>query len=152
MGLIPESVEEAPTRIKIVAALVFLAGLFQVVLAIVSVVMHSVLAKIALLLLASGLVNIVVSFGLINGNKYAWVIAVVLEVIGLSADIFRHNLLAAVIDALILVALITSANYYGINIFGKKSSTTTTTSTATPAPAPTASLLEKGGRFFHKVK
>jgi len=157
MELIPESVEEAPTRIKIVAALVFLAGLFQVVLAIVSVVMHSAIAKVALLLLAGGLVDIILSFGLINGNKYAWMITVVLGIIWLARYIFIHNLLAAVIEALILVALITSANYYGINLFKKKSSTTSTTSTTTststtPAPAPTASLLKKGGTYFQRIK
>lgn len=143
MEIIPKSYEEAPTRIKIVSGMMFAYGLFILVLSVVATILRTPIFKeLALALAIEGIIDIAIAFGLIKGEKFAWVAAIAISVFQVVVLISQHKILPAILPAAILFALITSSSYYGIHLFGKPESTSTT---------PSANIYIHPGRYFRKI-
>lgn len=145
MEFIPKSVEEAPLRLKLVSGLIFVTGLFTVVLAVMSILFRNPMySKYAFMMVVGGIINIALAFGLIKGERFAWIATVAVETVYLIVTLWAHRWLVVVISALILAALLTSSNYFGIPLFGKS---TKPTGSATPA-----SVIVNNSKYFRKVK
>lgn len=133
-----ETIEEAPTRLKAVSFLLFVSGLFSIVLAVIAIVTrNTVYGKLAPSLFIGGVIDIALAFGLIRREIFAYYATIVIEAFWLVYALMHHIWLSAIVSAILIAALVTSRDYYF-------------KSSPTPAAAP-ATVVGRRGRYFRRL-
>ena len=114
---------EVPTKIKVLAGIFALSGVWAIALGILGIIYGTpILADLAYVLIASGLINAGLAYGLYRGFKWAWIAAMVLVTLSMIVAVFQYmrygsfDYLSLIMNAIVAIALIYSADYYGIKI------------------------------------
>ena len=114
---------EVPMKIKVLAGIFALSGGWAIALGVLGIIYGTpILADLAYVLIASGFINIGLAYGLYKGFKWAWVVAMIFVVLSVVIAVFQYlrygsfDYLSLIMNAIIAIALIYSADYYGIKI------------------------------------
>jgi len=114
---------EIPRKVLVLSGIFAISGIWAILLGILGIVYETpILAELSYILIASGLLTLGISYGLYKGYRCAWVIAMVLVTLSalmVVVQYFRYgstDYLTLIMDAILAVALIYSAGYYGVEI------------------------------------
>lgn len=114
---------EIPTRVKVLAAIVGISGIWSIIRGILGMVYETpILEELTYMLIALGVVTLGVAYGLYRGYKWSWVVAMVLVTLSALVVVYQYykygtmDYLTLIMDAVLAVALISSADYYGVEI------------------------------------
>lgn len=112
---------KVPTKVLVLSGIYAISGITIILLGVLGVICRTSTA-LSCILIAVGLLTLGIAYGLYRGYKWAWVIAMVnvtLSALSVVIHYFRYgsmDYLTLIIDAIVAVALIYSADYYGVKI------------------------------------
>lgn len=115
---------EVPARVKIVSGLFALSGMWTVMLGAIGYFygIPVILAQLTYVLIGLGLFELGIAYGLYRGMKLAWFAGMVLVTVSALLSVYQYfmygsmDYLTLVIDAMMAVALLTTADYYKVQI------------------------------------
>lgn len=114
---------EVPLRIKILAGMFGLSGVWALLLGVLSYLYETpILADMMYILFGIGAISLAVAYGLYRGFKWAWILGMVMttaSALTVVVQYYRYgsiDFLTLVIDMFLAFALIYSAGYYKVDI------------------------------------